>query len=94
MIRRSLAFQEMIAQASFIFTNGNPYIDFPHPTLHKTVMIGGFAVSRNTSEKHILSEVTPQIYSTFETKTQCKTDDHQSHMSTFIILYLRTGTPS
>ncbi|KAL6730866.1 hypothetical protein Aduo_001792 [Ancylostoma duodenale] len=49
-------YTELIAQASFVFTNGNPYLDFPHPTLHKTVMIGGFAVSRGTNEKHTLSK--------------------------------------
>ncbi|CAJ0594198.1 unnamed protein product [Cylicocyclus nassatus] len=37
---------ELIAQTSFIFTRSNPYLDFPRPTLHKTVMIGGFEISR------------------------------------------------
>ncbi|KAL6730867.1 hypothetical protein Aduo_001793 [Ancylostoma duodenale] len=49
-------YTELIAQASFVSTNGNPYLDFPRPTLHKTVMIGGFAVSRSTSEKHTMSK--------------------------------------
>ncbi|RCN38661.1 hypothetical protein ANCCAN_15418 [Ancylostoma caninum] len=56
MMERILIFQELIAQASFVFTNGNPYLDFPHPTLYKTVMIGGFAVSRSANEKHTLSK--------------------------------------
>ncbi|VDM80421.1 unnamed protein product [Strongylus vulgaris] len=28
-----------------MLTNSNPYIDFPRPTLHKTVAIGGITVS-------------------------------------------------
>ncbi|KAJ1367119.1 hypothetical protein KIN20_027971 [Parelaphostrongylus tenuis] len=29
------------------FTNSNPYIDYPHPTIHKNVDIGGITVSPN-----------------------------------------------
>ncbi|VDM76227.1 unnamed protein product [Strongylus vulgaris] len=47
---------ELIAQTSYVFTNGNPYLDFPRPTLHKTVMVGGFAVSRKLKKSHALSE--------------------------------------
>ncbi|KHJ97433.1 hypothetical protein OESDEN_02587, partial [Oesophagostomum dentatum] len=52
----SVLFQELIAQASFVLTNGNPYLDFPHPTLHKTVMIGGFTVAQNLKKKQDLPE--------------------------------------
>ncbi|KIH68469.1 hypothetical protein ANCDUO_01193 [Ancylostoma duodenale] len=38
---------DLISQASFIFTNGNPYLDFAHPTIHKTVMIGGISVEQD-----------------------------------------------
>ncbi|EYB96715.1 hypothetical protein Y032_0147g2573 [Ancylostoma ceylanicum] len=48
---------ELIAQVSFVFTNGNPYLDFPRPTLHKTVMIGGFAVAQREKERQELSQV-------------------------------------
>ncbi|RCN36531.1 UDP-glucoronosyl and UDP-glucosyl transferase [Ancylostoma caninum] len=49
-------YNELIAQVSFVFTNGNPYLDFPRPTLHKTVMIGGFAVAQREKEKQQLSQ--------------------------------------
>ncbi|KAK6729965.1 hypothetical protein RB195_006796 [Necator americanus] len=42
-------YKDLIAQTSFVFTNGNPYVDFPHPTIHKTVMIGGISVEQNAS---------------------------------------------
>ncbi|KAK5982367.1 UDP-glucoronosyl and UDP-glucosyl transferase, partial [Trichostrongylus colubriformis] len=35
---------DIIADASYVFTNSNPYLDFPRPMLHKTVSIGGVAV--------------------------------------------------
>ncbi|ETN73818.1 glycosyltransferase family 28 protein [Necator americanus] len=47
---------ELIAQSSFIFTNSNPYLDYPRPTLHKTITIGGFAVTRSLKEAHALDE--------------------------------------
>ncbi|VDM84660.1 unnamed protein product, partial [Strongylus vulgaris] len=50
---------DLLAQTSFVFTNGNPYLDFPRPILHKTVMIGGFAVpqSENGTRNEILSSM-------------------------------------
>ncbi|KAJ1367116.1 UDP-glucuronosyltransferase 3A2 [Parelaphostrongylus tenuis] len=38
-------YDELISKVSFVFTNSNPYLDFPRPTLHKTVAIGGITVS-------------------------------------------------
>ncbi|EYC14474.1 hypothetical protein Y032_0040g229 [Ancylostoma ceylanicum] len=40
-------YADLLSQASFLFTNGNPYLDFAHPTLHKTVMIGGISVEQD-----------------------------------------------
>ncbi|CAD6197592.1 unnamed protein product [Caenorhabditis auriculariae] len=36
---------EEFSKTSFVFVNSNPYIDFPRPTLHKTVGIGGITVN-------------------------------------------------
>ncbi|KHJ96490.1 hypothetical protein OESDEN_03546 [Oesophagostomum dentatum] len=36
---------ELLAETSYVFTNSNPYLDYPRPMLHKTVPIGGIAVS-------------------------------------------------
>ncbi|KAJ1367113.1 hypothetical protein KIN20_027965 [Parelaphostrongylus tenuis] len=37
-------YNELISRASFVFTNSNPYLDFPRPILHKTVALGGITV--------------------------------------------------
>ncbi|CAD6186499.1 unnamed protein product [Caenorhabditis auriculariae] len=44
---------ELLPQATFLFTNSNPYLDFPRPTLHKTIQIGGITLdmARIRSEK-------------------------------------------
>ncbi|KHJ98601.1 UDP-glucoronosyl and UDP-glucosyl transferase [Oesophagostomum dentatum] len=47
---------ELVPQSSFIFTNGNPYLDFPRPALHKTVMIGGFAVTHSEKKTNLSKE--------------------------------------
>lgn len=36
----------MVANLSFIFTNSDPLLDFPRPTLHKIVDIGGLGVRK------------------------------------------------
>lgn len=36
--------QQLEPEASFIFINSNPFVDFPRPTLTKTVEIGGISV--------------------------------------------------
>ncbi|KAK6019619.1 glycosyltransferase family 28 protein [Ostertagia ostertagi] len=37
-------YEEILADASYVFTNSNPYLDYPRPMLHKTVPLGGVAV--------------------------------------------------
>ncbi|KAE9412732.1 hypothetical protein Angca_002908 [Angiostrongylus cantonensis] len=39
------SYSELISKTSFVFTNSNPYLDYPRPVLHKTVAIGGITVS-------------------------------------------------
>ncbi|ETN69959.1 UDP-glucoronosyl and UDP-glucosyl transferase [Necator americanus] len=39
------SYMELLPQASYVFTNSNPYLDYPRPMLHKTVPIGGVTVS-------------------------------------------------
>ncbi|KAK6752062.1 hypothetical protein RB195_003469 [Necator americanus] len=39
------SYKELLPEASYVFTNSNPYLDYPRPMLHKTVPIGGAAVS-------------------------------------------------
>ncbi|KHJ84955.1 hypothetical protein OESDEN_15326 [Oesophagostomum dentatum] len=36
--------EELVTEASYMLTNANPYLDFPRPTIHKTVQIGGITV--------------------------------------------------
>ncbi|CAL2039992.1 unnamed protein product [Caenorhabditis brenneri] len=38
------SWREVVAEASFIFTNSIPYLDFPSPTFDKMIPIGGFTV--------------------------------------------------
>ncbi|CAL2045567.1 unnamed protein product [Caenorhabditis brenneri] len=40
---------------SFVFTNSNPYIDFPRPTLEKNVQIGGISVDVEEVKKQKLN---------------------------------------
>uniref|UniRef100_A0A7I4YPX6 UDP-glucuronosyltransferase n=1 Tax=Haemonchus contortus TaxID=6289 RepID=A0A7I4YPX6_HAECO len=37
-------YEELLADASYVFTNSNPYLDYPRPMLHKTVPLGGITV--------------------------------------------------
>ncbi|ETN84727.1 hypothetical protein NECAME_06757 [Necator americanus] len=46
---------ELLAQVSYVFTNSNPYLDYPHPTIHKVVNIGGIAVSFD-ARKNVLPQ--------------------------------------
>lgn len=36
----------MVANFSFVFVNSDPWLDFPRPTLHKIVDIGGIGVKK------------------------------------------------
>ncbi|EPB72840.1 hypothetical protein ANCCEY_08054 [Ancylostoma ceylanicum] len=38
-------YEQLLAETSYVITNSNPYLDYPRPMLHKTVPIGGIAVS-------------------------------------------------
>ncbi|KAK5973300.1 UDP-glucoronosyl and UDP-glucosyl transferase [Trichostrongylus colubriformis] len=50
-------YDEILAQVSYVFTNSNPYLDYPRPTIHKSIDVGGIAVSfdsnRNKLPKHL-----------------------------------------
>ncbi|VDM76004.1 unnamed protein product [Strongylus vulgaris] len=59
---------QLIAQASYLFTNSNPYLDYPRPLLHKTIPIGGITVSIDP-DKNKLSNVGVIHYRGFEVKT-------------------------
>ncbi|CAJ0928584.1 unnamed protein product, partial [Mesorhabditis belari] len=38
------SFRDLLANSSLIFTNSDPLIDFPRPTLHKVIDLGGITV--------------------------------------------------
>ncbi|EGT39455.1 hypothetical protein CAEBREN_32328 [Caenorhabditis brenneri] len=40
----SIDIPSLDSMSSFIFTNSNPYIDYPRPTIEKNVQIGGISV--------------------------------------------------
>uniref|UniRef100_A0A158PCL4 UDP-glucuronosyltransferase n=1 Tax=Angiostrongylus cantonensis TaxID=6313 RepID=A0A158PCL4_ANGCA len=48
--------QELISKTSFVFTNSNPYLDYPRPVLHKTVAIGGITVSDDPKKMELSKE--------------------------------------
>ncbi|VDN20146.1 unnamed protein product [Cylicostephanus goldi] len=54
--------KQLIAESSYLMTNSNPYLDYPRPMLHKTVPIGGIAVSID-SKKNKLSKVSLKVFS-------------------------------
>ncbi|KAK6037885.1 hypothetical protein COOONC_24609, partial [Cooperia oncophora] len=49
-------YEEILADTTYVFTNSNPYLDYPRPMLHKTVPIGGIAVHIDP-KKNELSKV-------------------------------------
>ncbi|KAK6011003.1 UDP-glucoronosyl and UDP-glucosyl transferase, partial [Ostertagia ostertagi] len=53
--KSTVEFQEILADASYVFTNSNPYLDYPRPMLHKTVPLGGVAVHIDP-KKNVLSK--------------------------------------
>ena len=42
---------DLISKSSFVFTNGNPYLNYPRPLLHKTVEIGGITIDAKSLGK-------------------------------------------
>ncbi|KIH50490.1 hypothetical protein ANCDUO_19431 [Ancylostoma duodenale] len=46
-------YEELLAQVSYVFTNSNPYLDYPHPTIHKAIDIGGIAVSLDAKKNEL-----------------------------------------
>ncbi|XGW26415.1 hypothetical protein V3C99_007213 [Haemonchus contortus] len=48
-------YEEILADASYVFTNSNPYLDYPRPMLHKTIPLGGVAVHIDP-KKNVLSK--------------------------------------
>ncbi|KAK5965198.1 UDP-glucoronosyl and UDP-glucosyl transferase [Trichostrongylus colubriformis] len=55
-------YDDIIADASYVFTNSNPYLDFPRPIIHKTISIGGVAVHID-AEKNVLTKEWDSILS-------------------------------
>ncbi|RCN27439.1 hypothetical protein ANCCAN_26826 [Ancylostoma caninum] len=49
-------FGQLLADASYVITNSNPYLDYPRPMLHKTVPIGGVAVSIDSKKNKLSPE--------------------------------------
>ncbi|CAJ0603983.1 unnamed protein product [Cylicocyclus nassatus] len=48
--------QQLFADASYLFTNSNPYLDYPRPMLHKTVNIGGITASYDPEKNRLSAE--------------------------------------
>ncbi|CAJ0603982.1 unnamed protein product [Cylicocyclus nassatus] len=48
--------QQLLADASYLFTNSNPYLDYPRPMLHKTVPIGGITVPNDSKKNKLPAE--------------------------------------
>ncbi|EYC33737.1 hypothetical protein Y032_0002g957 [Ancylostoma ceylanicum] len=49
-------YEELFVDASYVVTNSNPYLDYPRPMLHKTVPIGGIAVSIDPKKNKLSAE--------------------------------------
>uniref|UniRef100_A0A1I7UM40 glucuronosyltransferase n=1 Tax=Caenorhabditis tropicalis TaxID=1561998 RepID=A0A1I7UM40_9PELO len=71
------SWRETLPEASFIFTNSIPYLDFPAPTFDKMIPIGGFTVktdhkSLKLDEKwsRILNERTRNVLISFGTNAR------------------------
>ncbi|CAJ0601910.1 unnamed protein product [Cylicocyclus nassatus] len=45
--------EELLGQISYLFTNSNPYLDYPRPTIHKAVDIGGIAASLDAEKNKL-----------------------------------------
>ncbi|KIH58118.1 hypothetical protein ANCDUO_11682 [Ancylostoma duodenale] len=49
-------YEQLLAETSYIITNSNPYLDYPRPMLHKTVPVGGIAVSIDPRKNTLSAE--------------------------------------
>ncbi|KAL6737705.1 hypothetical protein Aduo_011325 [Ancylostoma duodenale] len=49
-------YEQLLAETSYIITNSNPYFDYPRPMLHKTVPVGGIAVSIDPRKNTLSAE--------------------------------------
>ncbi|RCN43358.1 hypothetical protein ANCCAN_10622 [Ancylostoma caninum] len=49
-------YEQLLVEASYVITNSNPYLDYPRPMLHKTVPIGGIAVSIDPKKNKLSNE--------------------------------------
>ncbi|KAJ1367115.1 hypothetical protein KIN20_027967 [Parelaphostrongylus tenuis] len=49
-------YDELVSAASFVFVNSNPYLDYPRPTLHKTIQIGGITVAVDPKTNELSKE--------------------------------------
>ncbi|CCD69121.1 glucuronosyltransferase [Caenorhabditis elegans] len=53
--------RSIVPEASFVFLNSNPFVDFPRPTLTKTIQIGGISVDSNELRSQKLDETWSEI---------------------------------
>ncbi|KHJ86006.1 hypothetical protein OESDEN_14256 [Oesophagostomum dentatum] len=49
-------YEELLAEASFLMTNSNPYLDYVRPLLHKNVPIGGITVTLESNKNRLTEE--------------------------------------
>lgn len=57
---------ELVARSPVFFTNSNPYLNYPRPTIQKVVDIGGIVV--DTKKKHQLEKVGPILQRLFRSR--------------------------
>ncbi|CAJ0565340.1 unnamed protein product, partial [Mesorhabditis spiculigera] len=81
------SFRDLLSNTSLVFTNSDPLLDFPKPTLHKVIDLGGITVAdvtRNlTSEwERILSRRARTVLVSFGTvaKAHALPDDYKTGM--------------
>ncbi|KAK6016756.1 hypothetical protein OSTOST_17756 [Ostertagia ostertagi] len=90
-------YEEIFVDSSFVFTNANPYLDYPRPMLHKTVPIGGVAVKID-SKKKVLTKILFRINNIRlfmpETTFIWKYEEEGSQIAAYLKnVYLRTWVP-
>ncbi|KAF1749915.1 hypothetical protein GCK72_016460 [Caenorhabditis remanei] len=56
-----LDIEEIKSRAPFVFVNSNPFLDFPRPTLSKTIAIGGISVNVTQMREEKLSKEFDEI---------------------------------